>query len=220
MIWYEELPFAVSVDTIPDETNRNEATIYGNGFYFGTSPKNPDIGDLKVTFQEVPEQKISIVAKQVGSSLSSYTAHSGGTVLLVEAGAHDAAEMFQHANQALGLQTWACRLFGFLFIFAGFRVLMAPLCVLADVIPCIGNMFEAGFIYVSFLLAGLISSVTIAISWLAYRPVISMGSFALVFGLVYAIRHQRRMKQSTTTPIAESYELPLMDQWDHKYGPV
>lgn len=173
-----------------------------------------------MTFQEVPEQDISVVAKQIRSSLSKYTAHSGGTVLLVEAGVHDTIEMFQRAHQALTLQTWLFRLLGFFVIFVAFQIIMEPLAVLADVIPCIGNLVEAGNSCISFLLAGVIASATIAISWLAYRPVVSMGLFALVLGLVYAIRRQREMNQSTTIPMAEAYELPAMVGLGHKYEPV
>ncbi|CAB9529373.1 Transmembrane protein 43 (Partial), partial [Seminavis robusta] len=145
MHWYQPLQSGISVDTIQDNSTRNQATVFGSRFYFGDgSSGSPQIGDTRVSFEQVPSQTISVVAKQIGESLSSYTAKSGGSVLLVEAGPHDAAEMFKHANEALTIQTWLIRLGGFLLIYFAFEIAMKPLSVFADVLPFLGDLVEAG----------------------------------------------------------------------------
>ena len=189
MNWWESISSQLSVENIPDESVRSIASLYGNnGFYFGSSPSNPEVGDTRVTFQRVREQTVSIVARQTTNTFSSYTTKSGGSVLLVEAGPHDALEMFQHANQALVAQTWMFRVMGFLFIFVMFLSVAKPLSVFADVVPCIGNIVEAGTGVISFLVAGAVAAVVIALSWLAYRPLFSLFILAVVGGLVYLVQ--------------------------------
>ena len=216
MNWFQPTGSSISLDNIPDETIRSQAQMYGNGFYLGSSPAFPEIGDMKISFDVVPQQVVSVVAKQIGDSLSAYTASSGGTVLLVESGPHDVTEMFLHANQALNFQTWLIRVGGFVLLWVSFMAVLGPLSVFADVLPILGNIVEAGTCCIAFISAAITATTTIAVSWLAFRPIVSLSLFAVVGGMIYFVKQRHGAKSGsgsdTSIPVATvvDYEMPSM----------
>lgn len=147
---------------------------YDGGYYSGT-PESPNVGDLKVSFKIIkPPLLVSIVARQTGNSFSAYPTRSGDSLEFLRVGALSAAEMFKKAQEENALLTWVLRGAGCLFMFIGFALVFAPLSVLADVIPFLGNLMELGTGLAALLLAFLVSLVTIAVAWFAYRPVLSI----------------------------------------------
>ena len=59
---------------------------------------------------------------------------------------------------------------------------MKPLSVLGSVIPFIGNIIGMGTGLISFVLAGTISLVVIAIAWIFVRPVLGIAILVLAVG--------------------------------------
>jgi len=179
MNWWQSLPFSLTVDSILDDSARTNATSSGGAFYFGAGTQSdPQIGDTRVIFKGVRSQVISIVARQTGKSLSTYTSKSGGSVLLVEAGYHDEAEMFQHAEAALSLQTWHFRFLGWLLLFIACQIIMELPKTCANVIPYVGNLIEAGSYFLSLVFATGSATIIITIAWFAYRPCIQCFSWS------------------------------------------
>jgi len=191
--WFRPLAStAVSTDTIPRNTAGSRAKPYPNGFYFGYSTTYPTVGDTKISYKEISEQLISVIAQQSGDTLSTFIASSGGSILLVDQGQYNAEDMFQHADDSLVLTTRLLRLVGFVVVFLSFQLLFGPLKVVADGIPFIGELVEVGNSCVSFLLAGVISAATIAVAWFANRPFISILFFVLLVGASVGLAHRQR----------------------------
>jgi hypothetical protein len=83
----------------------------------------------------------------------------------------------------------------------GFTTVFKPLSVLFDLIPFLGNLVGAGTGIVAFVLAITFSSITIALGWIFYRPVVA----AVLIGIAVAIvvggvlyGRSRRQQQSAT----------------------
>lgn len=184
MRWWESLPSTALVGTksIPDQTTANTASLSGDTYYFGTgNPSAPKVGDTRVNFEAVPSQIISVVAKQTNSGLSTYASGSTGkSILLVEKGAYGATEMFERAIDGLTLQTWLLRFVGFLLIYGSFYILFKPLSVVADVVPFVGNLIEKGNCFLSTVFSMVITTIVIAIAWIAYRPLLLLIPLAAV----------------------------------------
>ena len=64
-------------------------------------------------------------------------------------------------------------------MFIGFCLLMGPLSVLADVIPFIGSIVGGATAFVSFFLTVGIGSIVVAVSWIAFRPMIGIPLFVV-----------------------------------------
>jgi uncharacterized membrane protein len=151
------------------------------------------------------------VAKQTQDSISTYTASSGGSFLLVESGTLDAEEMFLHANQTLTAQTWILRLVGLIIIWISFKSLVQPMQVMADCIPFIGDLLEVANDCITFFLAACLSIIVIAVAWFAYHPVLSVLLLLLVGAAAYGMRQRQKNKEVVTYDVA--YELPALHQF-------
>ncbi|HAI13216.1 MAG TPA: hypothetical protein DCM28_16020 [Phycisphaerales bacterium] len=188
---------------IPNEI-KAKANFYNGGFYMGKSSQSPQIGDMQVTFQVIKPTEVSIVAKQAGKSLESYKTEVGGSILLLQMGTADAKTMFDQAQADNTKLTWLLRGLGFILMVVGFTVFIKPLSVLADVIPFIGNLIEGGVLLVALMFSAMLSSITIAIGWIVYRPILGIGllvvagiSSYLIFGRIKAgkVKRQERLAE-------------------------
>lgn len=221
MRWYEPLRSSnYSTSFLSEETVGGHAvTLYEDvGYYFGNSPSSPAIGDTRVSFSYIPEQVISVVARQSGSSFSNFVTSNGRQVLLVEPGTVSAQEMFVHANQQVTIMTWMIRFFGFLLLWMAFKAILDPISVFADVIPFLGNLLEAGASVVSFLAALVVATVVIAVSWLAYRPLLSLcllGGVALLARYIWNRRRQQHPTHETAYAVAQGFDLEMQpgEKW-------
>ncbi|NKN34678.1 TMEM43 family protein [Marichromatium bheemlicum] len=155
----------------------------GSGFYKGT-PTSPEVGDLRVRFRVVdPDGEISVVGRQQGEKLIPARLEHG-TIALLEPGRVDAATMFAHAHGANTLLTWGLRLAGTVLLWIGLALILAPLKVVADLIPALGSLVGFATGLVAALLAGALGSLIIALAWIAHRPL--LGGILLGAALLLA----------------------------------
>lgn len=162
--------------------------------YVGRDPAQPAIGDMKVSFAEVPLQTASIVAAQAGSSLAPFPTRTGTTVELISAGTVPAAEMFKEAQEDNVTFTWVLRAVGAFVMFIGFALILRPLSVAADLIPFVGSLVGAGAGLVAMICTALLAPLVIAVGWLWYRPLVAVGVLiaggAAAYGLILLARRR------------------------------
>lgn len=156
--------------------------IQDGAFYIGENPKEPMIGDVRVSFEIVKPGVFSILAAQVDGTFEPYQTKAGDAIDLIEDGTVSAEAMLKNAAAVNKMITWLVRFVGFLFMAFGFMAIMNPLSVLGSVIPFIGNIIGMGTGLISFVLAGTISLLVIAIAWLFVRPLLGIVMLALAVG--------------------------------------
>lgn len=171
---------------------------WNGGAYVGENPDSPQVGDLRIKFDLVRPTTISLVGAQEGDSIGTYRTKNGGTIHLMDMGTHSAEEMFQAAEASNKTLTWILRFVGFFVMFFGLLAILAPLKVLADVVPFVGRIVGAGTGMISFLVAAIFSLGTIAIAWIVYRPLIGLTLLALVAGAIILV--VRKTKRAPTVP--------------------
>ncbi|MEM9017937.1 MAG: TMEM43 family protein [Verrucomicrobiota bacterium] len=177
------------------------------GFYIGESPSAPAVGDLRVSYSIVRPGPVSLVAQQNGSSFVTYRTKTGGTVDLLERGTLPADQMFQLAQDRNKAMTWAIRVGGFFMLGFGFSMILKPLAVFASVLPFLGRIAETGTSIVAFLLAGVVWSITVAIAWIFYRPI--LGIAILVITVVLAVLLIKRLRAGKESPASAPPPPPL-----------
>lgn len=176
-------------------------------------PGNPQIGDVRITWHYAgPEQVVSLVAVQKGNTFVSYVAKSSGyKVNLFSMGIKSAEEMFQDAQDANVLMTWILRFVGWFAMFCGLRMVLAPISVVADVLPILGNIAETGISFVCFIVASVISIIVIALAWLFYRPILGICLIAAIVGLVVWYKKRQKAAAPAAAP-APAPETPAAPQ--------
>lgn len=152
--------------------------------YSGNDPKSPQIGDLRVKYSAVAPQPASLIAQADGEGFKEWTSPADTGIYLVEAGSVDAAALVAHAQSTNSMWGWILRAVGFVLLWIAFSMMLGPLATLAAVLPPLGRMvgmFTGG---VAFVLALVLASVTIVLSWILVRP---LWAVVIVLGIVAAI---------------------------------
>jgi len=164
------------------------------GFYHGQDPNQPAIGDLRVTFTAVPAQTVSVAAAEAGGVLTAYRDPNGYTIALAEPGVVSAAGLFHDEQQSEKTLTWILRGVGFLLLLIGLVCITGPLTMLFAVLPFLESVVGTGAFLVAFTLAVPIALATIAIAWIAHRPLIGGGLLVAAIAALYLLRqlHPRR----------------------------
>jgi hypothetical protein len=180
--------------------------VMNDGFYLGADPANPQVGDVRISYRVVKPLEVSIIAKQVGDHLQPYQAKAGDTIELLELGVHDAQTMFEQEQQSNTILTWLLRAGGFFLMFIGISMILKPLSVLADVIPALGSLIETGTGLISFLLAGILSSLIIAVAWFVFRPLIAILALCMAGALIFLV--VKKMKKGKSIQGASAAQPP------------
>lgn len=180
--------------------------VGGGTLYQGAGPEQPEVGDVRVRFEFQPEAQFSIVARQSGNELDSYTTRNGRSVLLVESGAVPADKMFEGAQTRNSFITWVVRAGGALSMWLGLSMVFAPITRVLDILPMLGTIGTWGIGLLSGLVSVLLSLLTIAISWMFYRPLLGGTLIALVVALFI---WSRSRKSPVSSPLATATSIPL-----------
>ncbi len=159
--------------------------VHDGALYVGADPAAPAVGDLRVTWLSAPQNTtLSVVAAQTAGALKPWPTRAGSPLLLVRTGPASPEQMFAQAEAANQTLTWILRAVGLVAMIAAFGMVLGPLGVLADVVPLFGTIVRTGTGLVAGAAGLLVSVVVVALSWIAYRPLV--GVALLVFGAAAA----------------------------------
>lgn len=160
--------------------------VFGQEIY-SASPNDPQIGDIRISFSMVSPGPVSLVARQVGKTFEPYQTHTDTTIEMIQSGTQSAANMFKQAEEANTMLTWILRGVAFFMMFLGLSMVLKPISVLGDVVPIIGSILGVGTGLIAGLLALALTLITVAIAWIAVRPMLSavlvVGGIAALFGM-------------------------------------
>ena len=190
----DRLPASQNVSLDPSLAEKLAGRIKGpvhiaeGRIYVGESPSQPRVGDLRISFQLAPAGPASIIGRQAGTGFADYQTQAGDALLMVRPGTMSAADMFAAAQRENSILTWILRFAGVFAMFIGFMMVLAPLVVVADVVPFIGNILSAGSAIVSLVLTAIVAPVVIAVAWFWYRPLVSAAVLAVGLVLAYGFK--------------------------------
>ena len=167
--------------------------VNGSTVYLGDNPASPSIGDVRVSFKQTkPSNEVSIVAKLVGYTFERYTAANGKTVGMLVMGTKSAENMYESAHASNAMMTWLLRVGGVFLVCMGLGMIIAPLSVLASVVPLVGKIVGFGTGVFSTLFGLSWSLMIIALAWLFYRPLIGIILLAAAAGLIVLLFTRKR----------------------------
>ena len=175
----------------------------GSEVYVGRSPASPRIGDVRVTFKAVYPADISIIARFNGNTFEKVYTSNGKSVSRLSMGVVSAEHMYGKAHSSNSTWTWILRVVGIFLVIGGLKSLVAPLSVIAGVIPLLGDIVGAGAGIVCTLLGLAWSLVLIAIAWLRFRPLLGAAMLAAAVGLVALLYFKGRAGKKPAPAPAE-----------------
>lgn len=208
----QELPVTEAMLEQVPEPMVSQVQVSGGRFYWGEDPASPQIGDVRISFQVVKPDTLSLVGVQTGETFAPYQAEAGDAILLVEEGTQTADQMFATAQSRNTVMTWILRGGGFLMMFIGLLAVFKPISVFADVVPLFGTMLGAGLGVFAFLLSFALSLLTIAVSWIFVRPLLGIILLGLALGGLFWLlsigRKKKRQRMGMPAPVPPPPPLP------------
>lgn len=173
--------------------------VQGNMLYKGANPDQPALGDVRVTYSAITAQTYSIAAQQNNSTLTTYhDAKNDYKIALIEPGVVTAQKLFADQASTEKVITWACRIGGFVMLVIGFSLIMGPLAMLVAFLPFLESLVGVGTFFVALGLAIPITLITIAVAWIASRPVIGGGILLVAVAATWLIRSLAVKKKTAT----------------------
>ena len=145
------------------------------GFFLGSDPARPEVGDLRVRFAAVLPLTVSVVARQQRGRLEPSRSRSGRQLEMVEVGVHGAAEMFATTLHRNRLSTWLLRLAGAVLLFVGLATALRPVVAEVELVPVVGPLCRLGLGWLSAVVAAALTLVTVAAAWITHRPLVGVG---------------------------------------------
>lgn len=186
-----------SLDKAADDI-RTGGRLHEGGVYLGANPNAPAVGDMRISFLSVPTGPISVVAQQAGKTFVSRRTATGGELNLLENGIVSAEEMFRLAHERNKFLTWAIRVGGFFLLSMGFGMILRPIAVLASILPFLGRIVGTGTTVIAFLLAGILWTMTVAVAWIFYRPLLGIAILVVTVALIVMV--VKRFRKPAAAP--------------------
>ena len=156
--------------------------VSGDGFYRGQNPDQPAIGDIRVTFGTVAAQTVSVAAASAAGMLTTHRDTNGYAIALAEPGSVSAAALFADEAKAESTFTWILRGVGFVVVLIGLVCMTRPLTMLFAVLPFLESIVGAGAFLAALTLSVPVTLLTIAVAWIAHRPLIGVGLLVAAVG--------------------------------------
>ncbi|MFP4497024.1 MAG: TMEM43 family protein [Vulcanimicrobiota bacterium] len=195
---------------LPTRDLRDNVYAIDGIFYDGENIDDPLVGDTKISFDVVKPSTVSILAQQQGDQLVGYKTDAGTTIQRLSLGALSAEQMFEQAEQENTMMLWILRIVGLFMMFGGLMLVVNPMVVLADVVPFFGRIVGAGVGMFAFLIALGFSFITIAVAWVAVRPVLGIAMLIIGIGSVVAFFVLSKGKGKQTIATAPPGGAPQM----------
>lgn len=181
-----------------------------------TMREEDEIGDVRITFSEVPCSVVSVLAQmsESGDGLVPWRSKqgSGYDVAQLSYGVKTAADMIEGAQQSNKVKTWTFRFFGWFLNFVGFSMITSIVSTAADItlnwIPLLGPMatsiINLGVNVANFILANCTTMIVASIAWVVYRPLLGISLLAGSVGLFFTASQAGRGKASPAGSTAKA----------------
>jgi hypothetical protein len=177
--------------TAPDGWTADGSTL-NNG-----DKADPKVGDERITYTGLAKgATVSVLARQTNGGFSPYTTTNGFKIDLATVGNQPASAMLADKKKSEGVMTWLLRAGGFVLMLVGFMLFLGPLSVFASFLPFMGGLVRGAAFLAAFVVSIPLSLVVIALSWIAFRPIVGIGllvAAGVVGGVLWFFHRKRPM---------------------------
>ncbi len=178
-------------------------TRSGLSLYLGKNPSTPAVGDLRVRYTGLLSgTTISILAQQSHDGFAAFVTPDGHVIQTARAGNMPAGLMFSDLGNTGSPLRWILRLAGVAILVAGFSLFFAPLQTMAAGLRFLKTAVRGAPVGFAVVLALPVAIATIAVAWLAFRPVLGAALVLVALNAAYILWrwHQSRTADRHAAP--------------------
>ncbi|TWU54669.1 hypothetical protein Poly51_33880 [Rubripirellula tenax] len=180
--------------TIP-ETDRDQYLMRNNQLFWSVHVPDfdqPRVGDIRIRFETVSPDTISLIAEQRGDTFANFRTSNGEAIQRLYMGTFTAEEVIEKLITENSVIAWVLRAVGLLLSVIGFSMILKPLSAVTSFVPLLGQFTGALLFFVAVLLGVIVSSTVIGLSWIAVRPLLGIALLGLSALAAYAVFYLRR----------------------------
>ena len=170
-------PVRVTQDMLSRSAHAPQLRDLEGAAYFGKDVKDPQVGDLKISYQMVRPQAVSVVAKQTGGTFSAYQPTPGQSVFLVQAGEVDSRAMFSTAKDDTSNVSLVLRGIGILVATAALSLVFLLFAARRAFVPGLGRARRVSAVLVSLGFGSAAVFATMGAVWVSVRPALGAPLF-------------------------------------------
>lgn len=169
----------------------------GNILYYGRVPGSPEVGDVRVTFEQVVPAKVTVMAVVDGDTFKPFKAKNGKRFQTLVMGKKSGDEIIEAEKEGNTVVLWILRIVGVMMIVGGLKGIFGFLETILKVVPFIAGIFGWGVGLVCTVVGVVWSLIIIAIAWLFYRPLLGITLLVIAGFLiwVFAFKGKDKLKE-------------------------
>jgi hypothetical protein len=189
------LPSAKQLSLTSEMVLDKKGTVEGNNIYLGKgTPAQPQVGDIRISYTALPNSiNVTGFGEQQGSSLVPYTEGDSQLYTVYQDTRDGAIASMRSAHKTTG---WILRVVGFLMMWFGLSMVLGPISTMLDVLPFLGNVSRTMLNLITFVIAAILSVITIIISILLHSIIfLTLLVLILVGGGGFYIYQQYQAKE-------------------------
>lgn len=173
----------------------NGATLQDGYVFIGSGTNNlPQIGDIRINYSIIPGEVNGVVfGKAEVNKIVSYTDNKKGTLYRAFAGNADNA--ISELKSEHRLITWVLRVVGFLIMWLGLLIILGPVSIVMDVIPLFGKVTGSAVKLFTFIVASILSLVTIIFSLIFHKLIVVILACLIVLGIVVFLMKKKKREK-------------------------
>ena len=173
-----------------------------DGRYFMGNPKDPQVGDIRVSYSAVFPMLLSIVGQKNDDMMTVY-ATKLGDISLVEEGVVGARQMFKDAENASFSDIVLRALISYVIIFISIMLMLRPLTAVLSIVPLLGTLVNTALMLTAAIAALVVTLVVLALAWVAYQPIIGLSLLALA-AIVLLAGHKTLKHKVTKSAVSQT----------------
>ena len=169
----------------------------GNILYYGRVPGSPEVGDVRVTFEQVVPAKVTVMAVVDGDTFKPFKAKNGKRFQTLVMGKKSGDEIIEAEKEGNTVVLWILRIVGIMMIVGGLKGIFGFLETILKVVPFIAGIFGWGVGLVCTVVGVVWGLIIIAIAWLFYRPLLGITLLVIAGFLiwVFAFKGKDKLKE-------------------------
>jgi len=170
--------------TSGEKTKIAGVKMYAGLYYHSANVWKPEVGDYRVQFTYAGKdgEEYTVVGRQSGRELRSYSTEAGAELLILHPGIRSAHDVFRSEHNSNRTSTWIYRLAGWFISFLGFSCISSLVELLMDRQPTLRQLLALGVAPIHLSASITVSLAIIGLGWVLYRPL--LGSALVLVSLV------------------------------------
>lgn len=175
-----------AVDAVAGRARLGRPVFAKGTYYFvGEDPDAPQVGDLRVAHQIVPEGiTVSAIGKQAGHALAAFEFRGELIEPSLLEGEHGAREIYQAGPASSRPLAWVARVASVVLVCLAFFLLLGPFVRLRERQDVLGDLARAGAVLTSLVLGLSIPLVVAGAIWIAAGQYLGIGLVVLGVGIL------------------------------------